>query len=74
MELHSIKEKQSKSKRTGGCPLSGQMKWRIQKVQKGVLQVKEEFCACYKFVKTLNCLWSLIVTMTKWITIVSQWI
>ena len=34
MELHSIKEKESKSKSTGGCPLNGQMKWWIQKVWK----------------------------------------
>ena len=27
-----------------------------ESVKKGVWQVKEEFCAWYKFLKTLNCL------------------
>ena len=45
-----------------------------ESVKKGLWQEIQEFCAWYNCLKTLNCLWSLIVTLTKWITIVSQWI
>ena len=43
-----------------------------KKTHKGLWQM-EEFYAWYKFLKTLNCLWALFFTLTKWITIVSQW-
>ena len=73
MELHSIKEKESLNLQVAVLWMD---KWsdECKKCEKGVWQVKEEFCAWYKFVKTLNYLWSLTVTMTKWIIIASQWI
>ena len=76
MELHSIKEKESKSKPTGDSSL---------KLAKDVISPESikkkrlvtsgrEFCACYMFLKTLTwALNSFIVTLTKWITIASQW-
>ena len=43
MELHSIKEKESKSKLTGGCPLNGQMVMNAESVKKVCGKWKKSF-------------------------------
>ena len=43
IELHSVKEKESKSELTGGWSLNGQIKWWIQMCKKCLQQVEESF-------------------------------
>ena len=62
MELHYIKEKGNISELTGGCSLNGQIEWWIQKCKKGFASGRE-FYAWYKFLKTLNCLWNILLLL-----------
>ena len=61
MELHSIKDKGSTSELTSGCSLNGQSD--EYKSVKEVCASGREFYAWYKFLKTLNCLWNILLLL-----------